>query len=260
MVAGSEEHTVNYDLVAHSYDARYQDQTGGNTLNALRASLTNVQAKHVLEVGCGTCYWLKGLRAHWQGAWVGLDKSMQMLTQVNNSVPLLLTQGLAENLPFKSEQFDVIYMVNVLHLINNPKKFILDAYRILRPKGVLILIGMDPHDSRNQWYIYDYFENTFSRDLKRYPPWFRVEKWLGKAGFIHTQLKDLEHIHDSKTSHNVLTDPFLQRYGCSQMALISDEDYQKGLTKIKSAIYSDKSKTLIFPNEIVISIQTAIKQ
>jgi len=255
----SAEEITDYDQIAEVYDLRYHSSGHRGILSALRAVLSERSPKHVLEVGCGTCHWLKGLQTVNQCSLWGIDRSHKMLTQTSPEYHLLLSQGIAENPPFNESFFDVVYCVNAIHHFFSPEIFIDQTFRILQPDGDLIIIGTDPHDPRNQWYIYEYFENVFERDLERFPAWQVIEDWLHKAGFTGVNQSDVEMIDTLKTTESVLQDPFLQKNGCSQMMLLNQEDYQQGLNNIISAINSDCDKSLTFANKIVFSMLTAKK-
>ncbi len=49
------------------------------------------------------------------------------------------TQGIGENLPYKSNYFDVILMMNVLDHTQEPEKVLSEIYRTLKKKGILYL-------------------------------------------------------------------------------------------------------------------------
>jgi ubiquinone/menaquinone biosynthesis C-methylase UbiE len=245
---------LNYNQIAADYNLRYgQDQYQG-TLNALRRILSQKKPDWVLEIGCGTCHWLERLRGKGHHVLVGVDKAFQMLKQTNHPNSLLLCQGTAENVPIKNESFGLIYCVNALHHFSEPKRFIHQANRLLKPGGTLAIIGMNPRDSRNSWYIYDFFKGTLARDLDRFPDWPKVRFWMEKSNFSNILLQDVEFIHDPKTTENVLKDPFLKKHACSQLALLDQSDYQNGINKIKQHVYNHRNPGYQYENDIVLSM------
>jgi len=257
----AEQNKVNYDEIAAEYGQRYQEERRQGTHEALRGLLSDESPRRVLEIGCGTCHWLEGLGTkNLSPTLIGVDLSIEMLKHAENSEGLLLSQGKAEALPFMDESIDFAYCVNALHHFVDKRAFIREALRILIPGGVLAIIGMDPSDRRNQWYIYDFFEGTFSRDIQRFPTWTQVELWLKNAGFINLKRTDVAFIHDPKTNRTVLRDPFLRKNACSQLALLSEKEYQCGMSKIRRNIeIMGKDNPATYPNDIVLSMQVARK-
>jgi len=80
----------------------------------------------VLEIGAGTGH----LRSKIPGA---------ILTDIQ-AAPWLDVTADAQSLPFQSETFDNIAMLDVLHHIENPNFFFSEARRILKPGGRMIMI------------------------------------------------------------------------------------------------------------------------
>jgi ubiquinone/menaquinone biosynthesis C-methylase UbiE len=44
-----------------------------------------------------------------------------------------------------------------------------EVRRVLRPGGRLMSIGLDPHEKRDRWFVYDFFPETLELDLNRFP-------------------------------------------------------------------------------------------
>jgi len=252
--------SLNYDKLAPEYDLRYQKDQRQGTLNALRRILSEKTPYRVLEIGCGTCHWLMGLRVSKRHLLVGIDKAHNMLKQPQNKDQLQLCQGMAENLPLKSGTFDFIYCVNAIHHFSRPSVFIRQAQRLLRPGGSLAILGMNPQNPRNNWYIYDFFEGTRTRDLARFPDWKQVKLWLEEANFTNIVLDEVEFIHDPKTPAEVLEDPFLKKNACSQLALLSLKEYLAGLNKLHEHVKSNINSSFRYQNDILISMLIAEKK
>ena len=250
---------LNYDKIAPQYDHRFPNNRREGTLNALRGILSQERPDYILEVGCGTCHWLKGLRAFRRGEFWGLDLSLGMLKKANISIGIYLCQASSEQMPFGNSTFQFLYCVNALHHFNGKQAFIREAYRVLQNGCKIAIIGMDPSDKRNSWYIYDYFQGTYHRDLLRFPSWAQVQSWLNEIGFQNLTFNDVEIIHDPKSGESVFSDPFLQKTGCSQLALLTEEQYQDGLRRIKQDLSSNKDNPLNFHNHIILSMMTGIK-
>ena len=90
------------------------------------------------------------------------------------------------------------------------------------------------------WCVYDYFPETRATDLARYPSSGQIIDAMLRAGFDRVECKVACHFAQARLGRAVLDDPELQRNGCSQMALLSDEQYAAGIERIESAIRRSK--------------------
>jgi ubiquinone/menaquinone biosynthesis C-methylase UbiE len=213
---------LNYDTIAPEYNQRYDSSPLPERANALFDLAQQVEALRILEVGCGTGFWLNLLSSRVKSAY-GLDYSLGMLGQAKGrSAPLRLSRGDAVHLPYQDNSFDLLYCVDAIHHFGKPDIFISEAFRVLRSGGALAVVGSDPHSGDDTWYVYDYFEEVLETDLQRFP-----------------------------------NDPFLKKNSCSQLALLSDKAYQTGLEKIKIAAVSEEQ--LVFRNELFIKMFEGFK-
>jgi ubiquinone/menaquinone biosynthesis C-methylase UbiE len=243
---------VNYDSIASTYNRRFSEQRQSGILLALEEWVQTLGAERVLEVGCGTGHWLARLCFPARRNY-GLDFSAGMLAQAQQrEIELDLLQGRAEEMPFPDGSFDLVYCVNAIHHFQRQSDFIWQARRMLRPGGVLAVFGMDPHNHRKDWYIYEYFDGTFETDLERFPSWGKVLDWMSEAGFERMELSLAEEFEEPKVGPAVLEDPFLAKNACSQLALLSDQAYAAGLQRIHQALADAETqdKILVFQNTI----------
>jgi ubiquinone/menaquinone biosynthesis C-methylase UbiE len=96
-------------------------------------------ARRILDLGCGTGFFLAELEARHPGA-VGLDISHEMLKVSDRYVPgARLVTGDAERLPFEAASFDVVFCKGSLHHTRDHVGFLANCRSVLRPDGVLIM-------------------------------------------------------------------------------------------------------------------------
>ena len=107
--------------------------------------LKNTQlAGNVLEMGCGSAYFATVLRREFPGAkfkFTGIDLEKDA---VDVARPFLvegddIINCSVENMPFDDNKFDVVLYLDVIEHVNDDKKSISEAYRVLKPGGTLII-------------------------------------------------------------------------------------------------------------------------
>lgn len=243
---------VDYDAIAPSYDHRFADQAPSGTRLAIQELAKAFGTVQVLEVGCGTGHWLASLSRQNRRLY-GLDYSAGMLAQAQQAEnTLALVHGRAEEFPFPDGTFDLVYCVNAIHHFQRQSDFIEQAYRVLRPAGALAVLGMNPRSHREDWYIYDFFDGTYDTDLARFPSWGTVLDWMTEAGFERVEFQQVDEEGSPKLGAAVLEDPFLVKSSCSQLALLTDQAYADGLSRIHRALADaeDQGRQLVFQNTI----------
>lgn len=227
---------LDYDRVAATYDRRFAEEGPSGITAALLGLAGQFDHPRMLEVGCGTGFWLDALRLV-AGLRVGLDFSAGMLAQAQQRPrPAELTRGTAGRLPYPTAYFDLAYCVNAIHHFDQPIAFIEEAWRVLRPGGRLSIIGSDPTERRDLWYVYDYFPGTYETDLERFAAHSTVQSWLAQAGFQQIERRLAERIVAHKSGREILGDPFLEKNSCSQLALLSEAEYAAGVQRIRQAL------------------------
>jgi SAM-dependent methyltransferase len=196
----------------------------------------------VLEVGCGTGHWLGVL--HECGAQVtGLDASAQMLARAQVIVPgVQLVHGQAERLPWPAESFDRVFCINAFHHFTDKTTFLAEARRVLRPDGILMIVGLDPHSGVDQWCVYDYFEGTVEIDKQRYPSSSSIREWMRIAGFEDCVTREVQHLCAQLPAREALEHGQLHKAVTSQLSVLTDEEYQRGIERIKTEIKRTESR------------------
>jgi ubiquinone/menaquinone biosynthesis C-methylase UbiE/predicted Zn-dependent protease with MMP-like domain len=68
-----------------------------------------------------------------------LDRAAQKIAKTPHRSRIELTKADAKKLGFATESFDVVYSNTILHHIPDPKPFLREAWRVLKPGGVLLI-------------------------------------------------------------------------------------------------------------------------
>jgi len=228
---------VIYDRAfAETYDRRYEVNDYSGVEAALLAFIAQSRQTRALEVGCGTGHWLRliaGRVAHV----AGLDASAAMLKQARGRAPeAALVQARAERLPLTDGSVHRLFCVNVLHHIQDKLAFLTEARRVVRPGGQLMSIGLDPHTGSDGWYIYEYFESARETDRRRYASTGQVRAWLQELGFVDVHTREVQHLSATMPMQTAIAEGRLDRRASSQLAMLSDDEYERGMGKIRSVL------------------------
>ena len=107
--------------------------------------------KKILEVGIGTGAVAKIISKR-IGPLTGIDISAEMISNINHpDIELILAD--VQALPFDSETFDLIYMRNVLHYIDEPEKGFSEIYRCMKSNAYFLFSQVvSPDDSISEEY------------------------------------------------------------------------------------------------------------
>lgn len=225
----------DYTLIAPDYDRRYQESDLVGVSKLLRSIVARRQPERIVEVGCGTGHWLAQMpaRAHV----VGVDRSDPMLRAARSkrqTVELIRADAVA--LPLMPASVGLLFCVNALHHFPSPEAWIGLASRLVVPGGSLLLVGANPHKSGTEWYVYRYFEGVRAVDEARFPSISQIKDWLVRHQFRVEAIGTAAPIRQTFVGGAVFASPFLRRRGCSQLALLSDEAYRGGITRIREAV------------------------
>lgn len=225
---------VDYDVVAARYDKRYEAHRFDGIEAVLQRFVGDSRCLDVAEVGCGTGHWLAGLQERVRTA-AGLDLSALMLQRVRTAAPFaLVARGQAENLPWNSGSLDRVFCINALHHFNDAHAFLREARRVLRPRGGLLIIGLDPHTGLDQWWIYDYFPTALQADRTRYLSTAAIRRRLEAIGFVEGATDVAQHIHTEVSFAEGIRRGLVERHVTSQLMVITDAEYDEGLRRLKA--------------------------
>jgi ubiquinone/menaquinone biosynthesis C-methylase UbiE len=224
---------VDYDRIASNYDRRYQTDRYPDAERMLKEWIGSSPGR-LLEVGCGTGYWLSALAGPGRTL-LGLDRSGAMLAIARRTAPdARLVRGEAMGLPFADRSVEALLCMNALHHFPDKPGFLAEAARVLAPGGAFCTIGLDPHRGEPRWAVYDYFEGTRAADLERYPSCVEIRRWLEDSGFTSCSTRPAQHIRSSTPAVAALRSPMMRKDGTSQLALLSDAAYERGIAAIRA--------------------------
>ena len=223
---------VDYDAVAPVFDRRYSHNSYEGIERSLVRFIGDAPLRAVLEVGCGSGHWLKVLE-HTAGIVAGMDLSSGMLRLARQASPhALLVRAAAERLPYRSATFDRVFCINALHHFSDKRAFLQECRRILSAGGAFLTTALDPHTGLDAWWVYDFFPASLGADLVRYPSTQQIRDWMIEAGFASAQTELVHHMPAERPFEVALARGQLDRHSTSQLMVISDDEWERGIRRL----------------------------
>ena len=225
---------TDYDAISTEvYEQRYERYDHRGYERVLSAFVEGAAA--VLEVGSGTGHWLK-LLADRVPRLAGTDLSVNMLRAAQRLVPQIpLVRGRAESLPWQDGSFDRVFCVNAFHHFVDKPRFLAEVCSVLRPEGGLMTIAMDPHRATDRWWLYDYFPEAVVVDRERYLPSEQIREEMQRAGLQRCATVEAQHHGGTLTARAAFSRGLLDKGFTSQLAVMSEQEYQAGLARLRAA-------------------------
>jgi ubiquinone/menaquinone biosynthesis C-methylase UbiE len=222
---------VNYDAIAHLYDATpHRAKPVDPELISFVEQCSSDEIA-VLDIGCGTGNQLIANRGLLKSSlMVGIDRFAGMLRQAQiKAAEIAWVQADGSILPFHDQSFDIVSCQFVFHHIANKSDCLRDVFRVLKPGGRFALRNVSPHDCPD-WLFYVYFPEASAIDLQDFwsPETIRAE--MEQAGFVALAI-DRQHI-GYRQDMRAWFDEVRTRETCSQLLAIPDAAYQAGLDRL----------------------------
>ena len=96
-----------------------------------------------MSVGCGPALIeARAIELNPRMEILGLDNSKEMLAQSSNEIEIIL--GDATKMGFKNESFDAVVYIASLEFIEDYRMAIEEAVRVLKPKGMILILMLNP--------------------------------------------------------------------------------------------------------------------
>lgn len=131
---------IGYDRWFNKYKSVYKSE-----LLAIKALIPE-NANKGLEIGVGTGRFAASLGIKW-----GIEPSKRM-REFARRRGIIVIGGIAENLPFSDNLFDVVLFVTTICFINNIMPSLEEAYRVLKPEASLIIGFIDKDSLLGKFY------------------------------------------------------------------------------------------------------------
>jgi ubiquinone/menaquinone biosynthesis C-methylase UbiE len=126
--------------------------------------------KKILSVGCGPGFLESRLKQLGKAEVVGLEQSEEMLVLARGKIDVV--EGSAEKMQFADNYFDCVLFITSLEFIDNLKKALAEAARVLSPNGRILALILNPESK------------YFKERIQRKDSYFRRIK--------HTNLREIK--------------------------------------------------------------------
>jgi ubiquinone/menaquinone biosynthesis C-methylase UbiE len=159
-----------------------------------------------LEIGCGGGHRLEIIRNAFQADCYGIDPSSKAIDDGKSRYPKISLQvGIADNLPFDADSFDMVIFGFCLYLCDRKDLFKIayEADRCLKNKGTLIIKDFYPPFPYKNKYSHHESIYSYKMDYSRMFNWNPAYAEVSKIVFSHSGFA-LRDVHDEKLAIVVL--------------------------------------------------------
>ncbi|HET9525789.1 MAG TPA: class I SAM-dependent methyltransferase [Pyrinomonadaceae bacterium] len=118
----------------------------------LFAPHVSFEGKTVLDLGCNRGYLLHGLRQHAEFTGIGADLVHYYLKDARRDYgdQFQFIQTTPTTIPLPDSSVDVVYTIDTVEHLSQPRELFVDVYRVMRPGGVFLVHfnpWLNPHGS-----------------------------------------------------------------------------------------------------------------
>jgi ubiquinone/menaquinone biosynthesis C-methylase UbiE len=200
---------------------------------------TDVIKKHVpkdkiskiLDLGCGTGRFTGVLSAAFKTRMTGIDPSESMVARARskNLTDVEWKIGSAEKIPAEDGKFDMVFMSNVYHHLDDPDRAFKEIKRVLNKSGFLV-IRNGTRENNEEIVCYKCFPEAIEYDNKRIPSVKELKDYVCSHEFDFISQETIYQYFAS--SYKEYYNKIAQR-ALSSLVAISDEAFEKGCKKLK---------------------------
>lgn len=221
---------VNYNEISKIYDSvREGDMV---TINRIIEEGKIDSNSKVLEIGCGTGNYTELISKATNATVYGIDQSQGMLEKARTkNTDINYINGDAVHLDcFDKNKFDVIYMIDVIHHIQDIDTMFKNIFRVLKNDGSLFIFT-DTHDHIRNRLTSKYFPETLEVELNRYQSSEEIISFLSKNNFTGIKSDTLTLGVDEYFGQRLVN--IATKKGYSMFNLISPNAIEAGIQRLQ---------------------------
>ena len=230
---------INYNETCKIYDlVREEDMVIINRI--IEEGKVRSNSK-ILEIGCGTGNYAVPIANLTEAQVYGMDQSEGMLEKAmakNSGVKFVRDDAVTLE-GFEDNNFDVIYMVDVIHHIKDIDTMFENIYRVLKTKGT-VFIFTDSYENIRNRLTTKYFPETLEVELNRYQSTEDIFEALKNHNFVNIKADNLYVGTDEDAGEKLIK--IAEKQGYSMFNLISQEAIDRGIERLKEELKKGKIK------------------
>jgi len=216
---------MDYDSMAAAY-ARNR-RASEHVIAELQSFRSLTPASNVLEVGCGTANHIFGLVEATGCAGWGVEPSEGMRRNAPVHARLTICQGSAESIPSEDDFFDLLFSVNVIHHVANPRRHFEESCRVLRPGGWICTFTDSSEMIRQREPLSRYWPSSADADIVRYPTVASLVGIMQEVGFVNVTTHEIK-----KVARVTDATPYREKaFSC--LRLVDDVQFEEGLRRLE---------------------------
>lgn len=235
---------INFDRVADDYDAsRHLPEDAAQRIAAFLCQAASLDTHSlVLDAATGTGHFALPLASHGVQV-VGVDISERMLAKLRSkmastSLPIRLLRSDLTSLGLVHQAFDVVLMAHILHLIPNWQQALREAFRVLKPNGVLLLVWRQGGRSPIHHHYHELLRGRFEIPKHQGAHSSEVAQWLQEQGRT-VEILDTQHLHWQWQAPIAQTVDFLQKRVWSRLWCVPDEVHDSVMKELRAWVLAN---------------------
>ena len=252
---------ADYSKIAEFYDKgrSLSEQNLELWLGLISKHSGATQGARVLDLGCGTGRFAIPMAERLGFVVAGADSSDGMLQKArakDTSARVAWQRQDATDLTFAPASFDVVFMSHLLHHVDHPNDVIGQCYRLLRPRGVL-LVRYGAMEQIRDDVEHTLFPKVTEIDEARTPSVEDTERWLRTAGFVEVQSQEVvQQTYHSGEEH-------LRAAGAkstSVLTMILTAAFETGLTRLEEHVLSHPNDPWLLFDRMTLTVGRRMDQ
>lgn len=226
---------IDYDTIATEYDRQpfRSKDVDPELINFVKIKCTD--SLNILDLACGTGNQLMANQSKYpdmQMTGSDLSKGMLQMARAKSDKIQWIESDLTA-LPLPNNCYDYVSCQFAFHHVPNKLKGLEEIYRVTAPSGRFVMKNISPHHMQDIM-LFKLFPQALEQDLQDYMEPQKIAAHLEETGFSQVKL-EFETMEFPMTLGTLLT-RVSDKMSSSELALLSDEKYQKGLNALLAQI------------------------
>ncbi|MBD8890215.1 class I SAM-dependent methyltransferase [Roseibium litorale] len=231
------------DFHAESNADTYAKRSAAAEWHSAMVGLLNPKGAQVADIGCGGGVYTRAWRELGAGHVEGVDFSEVMVATAGKKAADLtgvhFRKGSAEETGLEAAHFDVVFERALIHHLAALVPAFREAFRILRPGGLLIVQHRTMDDvlqpattEHLRGYFFKALPRLLDKEMSRRPDGATVQAALAAAGFEETASQTLWETRKIYPDRQALADDLRNRTGRSILHELDDAELEQLISEV----------------------------